>query len=378
MDVIIGAQSLLGERGGINTYTYNLLKGFAASNASINIKLLVNNRVINQTALPGEAGQVGHSQTNKSRRHLFPGLRSTVGYAIRTMALSRYPEHLFHETNNLLLQTKAPSVVTIHDLSCLKYPEFHPDSRAKLFQKHLPRTVNSADHIITVSQTVRHEILDYFRVDPAKVSAIPLGIDHIETVAPTQSETSRPYFLVVGALEPRKNIATILHALEHIGLADAVKRGIRIVHAGPSGWKNTSFNESIERAIDEDIWEELGTVSHHRLQSLYANATALLYPSVYEGFGIPPFEALLHGCPVVLNDIPVFREFHSHGVRWIEDSDAAQLAEHIIDLHDHPDSARRLGMEGRHEHAAGSGLTWQATAQQTAAIYESVRERTNT
>jgi glycosyltransferase involved in cell wall biosynthesis len=186
-----------------------------------------------------------------------------------------------------------------------------------------------------------------------------------------------PFFLIVGALEPRKNIKLILEALQLIGFEKAASKGIRVIHAGPSGWRNSTFAHLVEKAQKAGIWEQLGTVTSHQLQLLYAKATALLYPSIYEGFGIPPFEALLHGCPVVLNDIPVFREFHSQGVLWITESDVSQLADVIIDLHQNPEAAERTGREGMRSLAANQDLTWQAAAKKTASVYRLTKEFTH-
>lgn len=369
MDVVLGAQSLVGEQGGINTYTRQLIRAFYAESSSVDLKLMINNRIIDPNAFAAESPDTKQGD-ERQKGHYFPGLRARAGYFLRTATLFGQRHALFHETNNLLLQMKTPSVVTIHDLSCLKYPDFHPKKRAELFAEYLPKTVKSADHIITVSETVRSEILEYFGADPSKVTAVPLGIDHIDGPTLSSDRPGRPYFLVIGALEPRKNIGAILAAIDIIGLEKAFSLGIRVLHAGPPGWMNSSFSAAIARASDKGVWEELGTVSVDQLQSLYANATALLYPSVYEGFGIPPFEALLHGCPVVLNDIPVFREFHSQGVLWIEDSNVVELAYVIALLHENRDEAKRLGEEGRHFHSKNPQLTWRETARKTVDVYQ--------
>ncbi|MEQ8689885.1 MAG: glycosyltransferase family 1 protein [Pseudomonadales bacterium] len=368
MKIIVGGQAILGETGGVGVYTQSLIQELAKDANISELRILANNRLWHLSEIdPHGKPDSDPSQTPMDllKKIMPSGVKQFVGRRLREHRLSQSDGFLLHETNHLLLQRFQPAIVTIHDLSCLLYPEFHPPARAKIFTQHLRTTAQRAAHIITVSNTVRTEVINHFGLSEQDVTAIPLATSHLaarSNVTPPKPET--PYFLVVGALEPRKNIGLILDAILSLSRRNIE---VKVVHVGPPGWANQNIMARLKWAQERGLWDELGVVTPAHLSALYSSATALLYPSVYEGFGLPPFEAKAYGCPVVLSDIPVFRELHKEGVVWVSGRDFEELAEAMAQLLSDHDEASRLGLAAQN---GSNRVSWRETAKATVAVYK--------
>ncbi len=202
-----------------------------------------------------------------------------------------------------------PSIITIHDISCLKHPEFHPYSRAKWHEKMLPLSISNAQHIVTVSQFSKSEIINHLNVPGCKVSVTyngvsscfaPLRKAEVEPILNRHSLKYNHYFLYVGTLEPRKNLKTILRAFER--LPKSLRFHFPLVLSGLKGWKVSKLLSRYEQYIKQGQIRILGFVPTDELPALYGGATLFLYPSLYEGFGLPPLEAMSCGTvPLVSN-----------------------------------------------------------------------------
>lgn len=203
-------------------------------------------------------------------------------------------------------------VVTIHDLICIHYPNQHK-SQYYYFKYILPHIIKKCKGIFTVSYTVKKDICKYYHLSEDFVQIISNAISEeivkIDEKNNEVKENEKPYLLVVGAGYPHKNIHELLKMHKYwYG-----KYTLKIVsHKGEYG----RYLESIvrEENLEEKV-EFLGIVSRNRLVELYRNCNALVYPSLLEGFGIPPLEALLYKKPIILSDIEVFREvFEDAGI----------------------------------------------------------------
>ncbi len=217
-------------------------------------------------------------------------------------------------------------IVTIHDTSVLAMPETFSWSFRTWYHFILKSLCRNARHIITVSQFSKSEIIKYFKADPDKISVIYHGVEHclIDT-SPSHILTDHDlekdsYILAVGSLNLRKNFSVVLEAASHIK-----KSRLKIVIAGESnprifGGANTGVRD---KALC------LGRVNDIDLAALYENAAAFVFPSLYEGFGLPPLEAMAHGCPVIVSDIPPHHEVCGDAALYFEPDLPEILAEHI-------------------------------------------------
>jgi alpha-1,3-rhamnosyl/mannosyltransferase len=224
-------------------------------------------------------------------------------------------EYIFHSPNFMLPLFDGKKVATFHDLSVLKYPEFHPESRVSFLRPEILKAAENADHIIAVSEAVKQEIIEYFSISPEKVTAIPQASfisDHppepavLDKFLKSHNLVKKQFFLFVSSIEPRKNITRILDAYE--SLAPAMKKQYPLVFTGSTGWKSEAVFKRIYRLSNAGLVRYLGYSSDAELQYLYGSAGALVFPSIYEGFGLPIIEAQTMGLPVITSNLSCMPE----------------------------------------------------------------------
>jgi glycosyltransferase involved in cell wall biosynthesis len=198
-------------------------------------------------------------------------------------------------------------VLTVHDAASLDHPEWFERKFALWYAALMPRLIRKVRAIITVSQFSKDRILRLTRTEPARIHVIYNGVD--QRFRPADPDTVKqvtaifdltsPYILFVGSLEPRKNLRMLLEAWQLGGFEGAT---LAVVGASGHLFAKLQF-ESMPEGV-----RFLGSVKDEMLPALYSGAAGFVYPSVYEGFGLPPVEAMACGCPVAVSDIPVHRE----------------------------------------------------------------------
>jgi alpha-1,3-rhamnosyl/mannosyltransferase len=281
---------------------------------------------------------------------------------------------LYHEPNFVPHPTRLPTVVTVHDLSVLLFPEWHPADRVRFHDRHFRRGVAAADHVIVVSESVRQEAIAQLGLPPERVTAIHNGIgDHFRPQPPEDVERlcrklglPPRYLLAVGTIEPRKNVGTLLRAF--CSLPAGLQQACPLVLAGGWGWRSEPERELFETEARHRGAIHLGYVADEDLPVLYTGAAALLYPSFYEGFGLPPVEMLTCGGAVVASTAAAVRE--------VLGAHALLLDPH--DLDGWRDAMRRVIAEPVYAGDRRGGIahaqhfTWDAAARQTFAVYRKV------
>ena len=284
---------------------------------------------------------------------------------------------LFHGTNyNIPVWGDCPSVVTFHDLSLLLHPETHPARLVGVMRRRLPVMIASAARIITDSESVRREVCEHLRVPAEKIVAVPLAPRRVFRPATAPTETAEAlarlgvaddFVLYVGTVEPRKNLLTLVRAFDL--LLRETKHRPRLVIAGGKGWLTDELFEFVERSGLTPHLNFTGYVSDEDLRSLYAACRLCVYPSLYEGFGLPPLEAMACGAAVLASRIPVIEETCGAAARLVAPTDADAMARAIAELLA-DDAARahysRAGL------ARASEFTWARTARLTCEVYEEV------
>jgi len=218
-----------------------------------------------------------------------------AAYRLHLRAATRWGRFdLYHEPNFIPVRSHLPTVVTVHDLSVVLHPEWHPIDRVHFHEKHFARGIAQAEHVIVVSESVRREAIDVLGLAPNRVTAVHNGIGNayrpqsLASVEAIRRKLKLPprYLLAVGTIEPRKNIGTLLKAF--CGLPANVRKSCPLVLAGGWGWKSGPDRELFETEARPRGAIHLGYVDDDDLPGLYAGATALLFPTYYEGFGLPP------------------------------------------------------------------------------------------
>lgn len=284
---------------------------------------------------------------------------------------------LYHEPNFIPFATPLPTVINVHDLSVLFHPEWHPDDRAKFHDRHFLAALRRAEHVLTLTHQVRRELIEHVGVSPNKVTAVHIaGGEEFEPLPASVVEAVRHrlrlperYFLCVGTIEPRKNILTVLKAFAD--LPASVREGCPLVLAGPWGWKSDPERDFL--AANPAGILRLGYVSAADLPAIYNGAAALLFPSHYEGFGLPPLEMLAcGGSAVVSKSAASVREVMGPHAVYVDATDVAGWRDALLLAatdREYLAAVRRGGV------AHARQFAWSRTAAETLAVYRKVLGR---
>ncbi|MEM9820533.1 MAG: glycosyltransferase family 1 protein [Bacteroidota bacterium] len=224
-------------------------------------------------------------------------------------------------------------ITVIHDLTPLLFPQYHRWHSRLLQQLFLPRILKKAHLIIAVSKNTAKDLSQLFPFTPAKTVVIPPGrdpffqVDH-NTAVLEPFQLRAPYFLNVGTIEPRKNLLVLLRAYQNFREQSADK--VLLVIVGSKGWKYQSFFAVLDQhPFKEDI-RILGYVEKRTLPSLYTHAKAFIYPSLYEGFGLPVLEAMACGASVICSQTSSLPEVGGSVARYFAPEEDAQLLQHLL------------------------------------------------
>lgn len=262
-----------------------------------------------------------------------------------------------------------PLVVTVHDLLPLRMPRLFT-RQTQLHTRLYTPFVRRATRVITPSLYTRSEVIELLGMPEERVIAIPEGageqfvpVDVDRDGLRADFDIDGPYVLCVGTLEPRKNLTTALRVFRRVSdvVADA-----QLVIVGGRGWRNEDFEAELGRGTAARRLRLTGFVSDERLVELYAGAACFLFPSLGEGFGLPPLEAMACGAPVVMSDRPALPEIAGDAALTAAPLDVEALAAHVITvLQDSAlaGSIRAVGLE------LARSFTWARTAAETERVY---------
>lgn len=332
----------------------------------------------------------------ESRRLLPPNLRLNqvrVNALTRhwwTVGLPRYIRRrgfaLFHGTNYevplwpaLRPAWRCPTVLTIHDLSLLLHPQTHEPARVRRARRRLPLMIRAADFVVTPTESVRAEVCEHLRVPPARVCAVPEAARaYFRPINSSESEPARrrlgvedEFVLYVGTIEPRKNLGVLVRALA--ALMRESELCPQLVIAGRKGWLTDELFELVKSSGVSGRVLFTGYLPDEDLRALYSSCRAFVYPSLYEGFGLPPLEAMACGVPVVASRIPSLVEVTGDCALHFAPESAQELAQHLARLLTDEALRARLSSSGL---ARAARFTWEEAARQTLEIYaEVMKER---
>lgn len=284
------------------------------------------------------------------------------------------PGTIYHEPNYILKPWAGPCVATVHDLSTFRYPHHHPRSRVDFVGRNLQRTLSHADRVITDSQLVRDELIERFDVAPEKVRAIHLGV--ASSFRPIVEKTGAAwierfglnwhgYTLCLATFEPRKNLGELIDAFER--LPARLQAAFPLVVAGAAGWGSNVSGQRLARLVREGRAVNLGYVPENSLPALLSGAALFVFPSLYEGFGLPVLEAMACGTPVVTSRGSAMAEFAEHAAALVDPEDADELAGEMERLLEDGGAREELATRGLVRAAA---LTWRRCAEAHLEVYE--------
>jgi len=287
---------------------------------------------------------------------------------------------VFHSPDYVLPPLRrGKTLVTIHDLSFVRYPEGAEPNLRGYLSAAVPRSLEEADLILGDSEHTRQDIMELFGVAPERVQVVYPGVDQAFRVIEDQQALAAvkegysldyPFILSVGTLEPRKNLIRLLDAYAVLRAGGDLEH--KLVIAGGKGWLYDGIFRRVEAlSLQEDV-TFLGYLPEEHLPAVYCLSDLLVFPSLYEGFGLPPLEAMACGTPVVTSDSSSLPEVVGEAGLMVPPDDTEALAETIRKVL--ADSELREDLVRRGLSRAAE-FTWQATGEKLLAIYENLHER---
>ena len=265
------------------------------------------------------------------------------------------------------------SVITVHDLAFLLYPHFLTKESARYYG-HIDQAVRWTDQIISVSESTKRDTIQHLGVPEEKITVVyeaanpmfrPLDRDVARQQVRDQHDIDGPYILFVSTIEPRKNVPTLLRAVAQ--LVACYKEDVRLVLAGGKGWLFEDAFAVVEELKMDDRVHFLGRVSSEDLLHLYNAAEMLAHPAFYEGFGLPPLEAMACGLPVVVSDVASQPEVVGGAGLLIDPHEADELTVaiwRVLNDSDHRSEMREKGL------SQAARFSWERAARETIAIYQ--------
>ena len=371
--MILSVDGLTPVLTGIGRYTWELAQRLPLVGDIEGIRFFCNRKWIKKPhdlLLP--AGHLPHEQSRKKT-----GLRMRMPRWLKEAALKRTcREQLFHGPNYFLPPCADVGVITVHDLSVFKFPETHPLERIKQFEREFLRSVAQASHLITDSEVMRQEVMSFLSWPGEKIKVVPLGVSSV--FAPHPKKLVEPflknwglmhdgYTLCVSTLEPRKKISHLLQAYR--ALPTQLREQFPLVLAGSRGWLSETLHREIDRCVDEGWLRYLGFISENDLPLLFSGARLFVYPSGYEGFGLPVLEAMASGVPVVTSNRSSLPEV-TQGAALLVDSDDIDALGSAIEAGLCDATWRATAMETGL--AVAQRYTWEKCIKETLCVYQRV------
>lgn len=363
----IDATPLLGQRSGVGYYTGRLLAALQKQYPEWGY-LLYSNRPL------------GPLETSLQRateiKHYFKASRWLWMQAMLPAIIWRSQPHLCHFTNALApLWQPRPFILTIYDASLFFYGDYHPRSRRLTMKTMLPLAAKRASAIITISESSRRDLRKIFPFAAHKThvvyGAAPEQFRPVNDPAGLQAirhkyQLPEQFLLYVGTLEPRKNLSRLIQALHLLH-----QRGHHcpLLLAGPVGWMMEDFEQDIAALGLKQAIHYLGYVPTEDLPGLYSLATVFAFPSLYEGFGLPPLEAMACGAAVLTSNRSSLAEICGEAAMLVNPESAEAIADGLQQLLADGEARKELGRRGVER---AQSFSWQRAAQETSAVYHQV------
>ncbi|MFA7282179.1 MAG: glycosyltransferase family 1 protein [Sterolibacterium sp.] len=371
LKIALNATAILTPLTGIGRYVKEL--SLALSQLNVNIRYF--------DVLHGWRDQAPQSMDSSKVGKLrfinnLPGFR-ILSQQVQQLKFSRgahsNPSTLYHEPNYLAYRFAGPVVVSAHDASWVRYPETHPIERVRIMNRLFPKSLGQASRIIVDSDFVAREMNALFNVPFDRIRRVHLGVT--SNFRPMSAAETLPvcrqfdleyggYVLAVGTLEPRKNLASLIRAYRVLPLG--LSRRFPLVIAGMSGWRHEQTDQEMALLERQGLLRVLGHIEEQALPSLYAAAKLFVYPSIYEGFGLPPLEAMASGVPVIASNCASLPEVVGQAGILVDPHDIDAMADALHGA---------LEDQQRQKNMAAAGLersnqfTWRRCAEETLAVY---------
>ncbi len=272
-----------------------------------------------------------------------------------------------------LFHSKRISVV--HDVAFLFFPQYIQAKNLAFLKKQLAKSLRRSDKVIAVSEATKQDLITHYQVPEDKLAVVHNAVDHavFQPSAKLRADEVRKkfdipenYLLFVGNIEPRKNLLGLLKAYSRS--FDSHHAALVIVGGGKWSWNNSDFQDELAKLSRLPIYRT-GFISDDDMAALYAGALAFVYPSFYEGFGIPCLEAMACGCPVVCSNLSSFPEIVGEAAMQVDPNSIDDIASAIINVTSDANLREKLAGLGEKQAAK---FSWEASAKQLTDVIDSV------
>lgn len=373
MRVGIDIQCLTGPRTGVAYYTLGLLKGLASLSGEDRICPFYFSRR-GEVDLPARVYKKLSPRGRKISGRLLSLGWKHLGFPPLNWLIPGMD--IYHFTNFVSRPVRRkPVITTIYDLSFKRYPEFTEPKNLKFLEKFVPPSLVRSDRVIVISEFTKKELLSLFPVPENKVRVVYGGVDDEFRRPASTDELLRvryrynlpeKYVLTVGTWEPRKNLSGLLRAWEQFKTSSA-SADFKLVLAGMKGWLYQEIEKNIQSARSGPGIKTLGYIRRFDLPAVYQGASLFVFPSYYEGQGLPPLEAQAAGVPVAASRTASLPEVLGTGAVYFDPAKPEEMAEVMNRILSDKGLMEKLIESGRENTRKYS---WEKTARQTLSVYK--------
>jgi len=293
------------------------------------------------------------------------------------LALRRGNIQLLHSPQfNIPIFSKVRQIVTIHDCAYDRFPEEYPNRVAKGYYRFMfPIALRKSKRIIAISESTKRDLIELHKISPEKISVIYQGVDSrfYQDMSNEKNSMLKPLYvdgdfaLFVGLTRPRKNVDRLVRAFAKV--LPSLKTGAKLVLAGKIDTRFLDVRRLAERLNISDSVVQLGFVSENQLLALYKTACCFVFPSLYEGFGLPVLEAMAAGTPVITSRVSSLPEVAGDAALLVNPYDVDEIAEAMYKLFTDASFRDKLRQKGKER---SKQFTWRKCAQKTLKVYEEV------
>ena len=356
MRIAIDCIPLLLRSAGVKTYIYNWYRNMRRQAAGDTLLawpyLEPTDRYSHEESLVGTPGTLARLALLHAATRLCLPVVDWIGPRV----------DVFHASQQMWNPPRLTRVTaTLYDMTCWLVPETHSARNVQGARLFAERVMRRADGLVAISESTRQDAVRILGLDPARIEVIYPGIaDAFFHARPAHAE--RPYVLFVGTVEPRKNLDTLLDAWKQV--RPELRGAFDLMVAGPEGWGDASTLARL-RAGDGGV-RYLGYVAEEDLPGLTAGATAFVYPSLYEGFGLPLGQAMAAGVPLITSNVSSMPEVAGDAALLVDPRSPAEIAAALERLIESPELRATLAKNGL---ARSHRFTWDACARQSLAFF---------
>ena len=345
MRIAINARFLIKDKlEGVGWYTYEIVRRMVANHPEDEF-ILIHDRPLAKEYL--------FADNVKSVKTLIPSRHPILWYlwfeyTIPSVLKKHKPDVFISFDGHLSIKTDIPTVYVLHDLAYLHYPGEIPNTVLKFYQKFIPQYVNRADHIVSVSSHGQNDVLQQFQqIQPEATSVVgnasreifkPISAQEQESIQEQYADGEK-YFFYVGAVQPRKNISRIIQAFD---LFNQMHPKSQLLIAGRSAWKTEQIKQTYLDSKSKDKIKFLGYVEDKTMAKLMASAACFIYPSLFEGFGVPVLEAMQCGVPIITSKDSAMSEVAQEAALLVDPNDTNDIAEAMIKIFDNESLSKQL------------------------------------